>query len=362
MASSSSTTPSTFDFSSIGLVTAQSVAPQSVVPDVSRSVSDATMPEVDAGVKSGQGVAPQSVVPVASRGMPDATMPEVDVGVKSGVPPRHGEQAGKKKKEVAGMRGRLAALAAKEDARFRPSRTEVIPFIVEKQHGAPPVNQPAPTLSASSILDMARSIKSYSAGLMDTAVALQTIGRRRDELQHQADEAHRHSVAVQRRADEATAALSELQSKYDFLQSKYDRLQASFTDAGRQEVAAFQTSPKFSKIITSKLEAHRSEQVQAWLKTEEGQLWRDKEILMSFRCGRYDMQTTLYNRLAEFYPDFDPEKIGLPEIMPDPDGANEQANDLSLLHLDIPDDLEDAVHGFDFETILNGVPENMPDP
>ncbi|CAH9092582.1 unnamed protein product [Cuscuta europaea] len=210
---------------------------------------------------------------------------------------------------------------------------------------------------------VARSIESHTAGLMDIITAFQAMDPQREGLLHRVGKAQRQSVQAQRQADEAEATLYVLQLKYGLLQSKYDQLEALSTDVGRQAVAAFQASPEFLEIITSRIEGHRSEHVQARLETQEGRLWRAKEVLMSFKCGRYDMQKTLYDMLTELYSDFHPAKFGLPEIMPDPDEEEENhANDLSLQHLGIPDDLEGAVHGFDFENILNGVPENMPDP
>ncbi|CAH9090316.1 unnamed protein product, partial [Cuscuta epithymum] len=230
----------------------------------------------------------------------DVGMSEAAVGEKRGASPSHVGQVAKKK----GRRGSLAALAAKEDAMPRPSKSNVIPSFTGERCRASLVNHPVSAsiipsssdvaraagivpslisgnrdyLISSNLFNLvARSIQSHTEGLMDLTTAFQALDRQREELQYQ----------VQRRAE---AALAELQSKYDLLQSKYDQLEASSTDAGRQAVAAFQASPEFLEIVTSRMEAQRSEQVRTWMETKEGRLWRDKEVLISFRCGRYDMQ------------------------------------------------------------------------
>ncbi|CAH9094654.1 unnamed protein product [Cuscuta europaea] len=226
----------------------------------------------------------------------------------------HGNPVVKKKKDVStSLRGTLATLADEEDAKSRASKSEAIPLVAGRQHKVPPVDYLAPTTSIPSISDVgwalvvvpslisenrdylissnlfnsvARSIESHTAGLMDIITAFQGIDRQREGLLHQVDEA-------QCRANAAEATLSELQLKYGLLQSKYDQLEASSTYAGRQAVAAFQTSPEFLQIMTSRMESHRSEHVRSWLETQEGRLWRAKEVLLSFRCGRYDMQKTV---------------------------------------------------------------------
>ncbi|CAH9095304.1 unnamed protein product [Cuscuta europaea] len=177
------------------------------------------------------------------------------------------------------------------------------------------------------------------------------------------------------------------------MESKYNQLEASFADAGRQAIEAFKASREFSELIASRTEdagkqavetfkvsqefselvasrtaAPRAKQIQAWLQTKEGRDWREEQDLFSFRCGRYDMQKMLYESLTERLPGFEPEKLGLPALPPDPDEEDMAGDDDGHTHWSlqtfpgVPYDLEDVTHGFDFETILQGIPEEPLNP
>ncbi|CAH9103126.1 unnamed protein product [Cuscuta epithymum] len=110
--------------------------------------------------------------------------------------------------------------------------------------------------------------------------------------------------------------LAIVQAKLDAEVSRHNALKESSIEAGKLAVSAY-VEKDLPRLLEEHVLDNQEKIAKAWLKTPDGRKHLDMEGLINFECGRFVMQSELYEILSA--RNVRPEFLGLPPLMDDPD-------------------------------------------